>query len=267
MTDVSYDDRTRAPDNGAVRQAAAAVKDGAGTALGEAAGTAKEQAKQVTGEAKAQVRNLARDVRDRAKTEARTQNDRLADSVRHFADELDEMAGQRGDSPASQGVTQLSQGGRRFADYLAENGPEGVLAGVQDFARRRPGTFLAVAAAAGCVAGRLGKGVLQAEDRDDTTGVMPGTSGLPATYPQGAYTEPYTGGGGYGDDLSQAPTQRLAGTTHAGTTGAPVPTPAAPLTPSATVVETVTVVPDPDPAYDPRYGATGTGDDPRNVRP
>lgn len=273
MTDVSYEDRTRAPDNGTVRKATEAVKDSAGTALGDAAGTAKEQAKQVTGEAKTQVRNLAREVRDRAKTGARSQNDRLADSVRTFADELDEMAGQRGDSPASQVVTQLSQGGRRFADYLAENGPEGVLEGVSDFARRRPGTFLAVAAAAGFVAGRLGKGVLKADDHDDdvttsanrlSTGYA--DTGYQQTYSDSAYTEPYATTG-YADDVSQAPTQRLTGTTYAGQTGAAVPTPgvAGTVTPSATVVETVTVVPDPDPAYGT---GTGTADsDLRNVRP
>jgi hypothetical protein len=180
MTEVDYEDRTRAPaatpqpggsttEGGGVRQQAGAALDTAGTAVRDTAGTAKDQAGQVAGEAKQQARNLARDVRDRVGAEARSQNDRLADGVRRFADELDEMAGARGDSPASQVVSQVSQGGRRIADYLAEHGPEGVLAGVQDFARRRPGTFLLAAAAAGFVAGRLGKGILSAGSADDDT--------------------------------------------------------------------------------------------------
>jgi len=86
--------------------------------------------------------------------------------VRRFADELDQMAGERGDSPASKVVSQVSQGGRRVADYLAEHGPEGLLEGVQDFARRRPGTFLLAAATAGFVVGRLGKGVFSADGPD-----------------------------------------------------------------------------------------------------
>jgi hypothetical protein len=50
-----------------------------------------------------------------------------------------------------------------MADYLDRNGPEGVLREVQDFARRRPGAFLATALAAGFVVGRLGKGVAKAD--------------------------------------------------------------------------------------------------------
>src|SRR4051794_38239155 len=169
MTELDFEDRSRAPNNDGVRQKAGAALGTAGSAARDAAGTAKEQAGQVAGEAKAQARNLARDVRDRVGAEARSQNDRLADSVRHFADELEQMAGDRGDSPASKVVTQVSQGGRRVVDYLAEHGPEGVLEGVQDFARRRPGTFLLTAAAAGFVVGRLGKGVFSGGS-DDATG-------------------------------------------------------------------------------------------------
>ncbi len=178
MAEFGYEDRTRTPNgtsgDGSARDQASAALDTAGSAVRDTAGTAKEQAGQVAGEAKAQVRGLARDARDRVGAEARTQNDRLADGVRRFADELDEMVGQRGDSPASKVVTQVSQGGRRVADYLAEHGPEGVLDGVQDFARRRPGTFLLAAVAAGFVAGRLGKGVFSAGSAEhEPTGTQP----------------------------------------------------------------------------------------------
>jgi len=159
MAVSEYDDNG----GGGAKQKAAAALDTAGSAVRDTAGTAKEQAGQVAGEAKAQARNLLSDVRDRVGTEARSQNDRLAEGVRRFADELDEIAGARGDSPASTVVSQVSQGGRRVADYLAEHGPEGVLQGVQDFARRKPGTFLLAAAAAGFVVGRLGKGVWQSQ--------------------------------------------------------------------------------------------------------
>jgi hypothetical protein len=193
MAEHDYEDRTNAP-NGGVRQTAGVAAETAGSAARDAASTVKEQAGQVAGEAKVQARNLARDVKDRVGAEARSQNDRLADGVRRFADELDQMAGERGDSPASKVVTQVSQGGRRVADYLAEHGPEGVLEGVQDFARRRPGTFLLAAAAAGFVVGRLGKGVFSAGSDDD------------AGYNTGTY------GGGTATtrtDLLNADTQRL----------------------------------------------------------
>jgi len=199
VTDIQYNDRTRAPaGNGAVgatvndATADPAVKATAGKAISETAGTAKEQIQQVAGEMKTQAGNLASQVKDRVGTEARGQNDRLAQGLRNFADELDQMVEQRGDSPARSVVTQVSSGGRRVADYLADRGPAGVLHEVQDFARRRPGTFLAIAAAAGFLAGRVGKGVLSSTSQDatasSTTGPVPLTDpfqapvGTPTTY-------------------------------------------------------------------------------------
>jgi len=60
-------------------------------------------------------------------------------------------------------VSRVADGGRQLADYLDRNGPDGVLREVQDFARRRPGAFLATALAAGFVVGRIGKGVAKAD--------------------------------------------------------------------------------------------------------
>jgi ElaB/YqjD/DUF883 family membrane-anchored ribosome-binding protein len=163
VVEIGYDDRTRAPDShGSPQHAAAGAVDAVGSAASDTAGAAKEQTRQVTGEVKQQVRNLAGDAKSRVGAEVQGQNERLADGIRRFASELEEMVRDRDDSPARGVVTQVSQGGHRVADYLSEHGPDGVLQEVQDFARRRPGTFLAVAAAAGLVVGRLGKGVLNA---------------------------------------------------------------------------------------------------------
>jgi len=132
-------------------------------AAGEVRDTAKEQARRVAGEAKTQARNLASDVRYRVGEQARNQNGRLVDTIRQTADQLDDMRGDRDDSPATAVVSRVADSGRQFADYLDRNGPEGVLREVQDFARRRPGAFLAAALAAGFVVGRLGKGVARAD--------------------------------------------------------------------------------------------------------
>jgi hypothetical protein len=196
VTDIQYD-RTRTP---AERSTAAPTTDGVvgavavpaddattdpatretpGSAVRQTAGTAKEQIRQVAGEMKTQARDLASQAKDRVGTQARSQNDRLAQGLRNFADELDQMVDQRGDSPARSVVTKVSSGGRKVADYLTEHGPEGVLHDVQDFARRRPGTFLAIAAAAGFVAGRVGKGVFTSAST---------TSGNAAPVPM---TDPY----------------------------------------------------------------------------
>ncbi|MBO3744397.1 hypothetical protein J5X75_43620 [Actinoplanes sp. NEAU-H7] len=132
-------------------------------AAGEVKDTAREQAQRVGAEARDQARTVASEVRDKLGEQARTQNSRLVGGIRETADHLDEMRGARQDSPAAAVVARVAEGGRQFADYLDRNGPDGVLREVEDFARRRPGAFLATALAAGFVVGRLGKGVLTAD--------------------------------------------------------------------------------------------------------
>jgi hypothetical protein len=168
------------------KQVAEQGAQAAGRAATDVKDTAVEQAQRVGAETKAQARNLAGDVRDRLSEQARTQNDRLAGSIRQTADQLDEMRGDRSDSPAATVVARVADGGRQLADYLDRNGPEGVLREVQDFARRRPGAFLATALAAGFVVGRLGKGVAKA----GSSGSKPSGDSYSSDYRQAAVTEP-----------------------------------------------------------------------------
>ena len=166
---------------------------------GDVKDTAKQQARRVGVEAKAQARTVAADVRDRVTDQARTQNDRLVGNIRQTADHLEEMRGARPDTPAASVVTRVADGGRQLADYLERHGPEGVLRDVQDFARRRPGAFLATALAAGFVVGRLGKGVAKAEP-----------SGKPASdsFVSG---DGYAAGGAPGVSGSDYPTDGVGG--------------------------------------------------------
>lgn len=136
----------------AATQAAVDVKD-----------TATEQVQRVGAEAASQARTVAAEVRDKVTEQARTQSDKLVSTIRETADHLDEMRSDRQDSPAAAVVSRVADGGRQLADYLDRHGPEGVLQEVQDFARRRPGAFLATALAAGFVVGRLGKSVAKAD--------------------------------------------------------------------------------------------------------
>jgi hypothetical protein len=199
----------------AATQAAADVKD-----------TATQQAQRVGAEAKTQARNVAADVRDRVSEQARTQNDKLVSTIRDTAGQLDEMRGDRSDGPAAAVVSRVADGGRQLADYLDRNGPEGVLQEVQDFARRRPGTFLATALVAGFVVGRLGKGVAKADpnagggkpagDSFASTGDVPSTGNgyaptpeytpVPAVYTEPAYTDPALAEPGYSTSTEYAAT-------------------------------------------------------------
>jgi hypothetical protein len=179
----------RAPDGSpSKRDAAGQAAEAAGQAASNVAGTAKDQARRVTDEASTQARNVVSEVRGRVTDQARSQNDRLVGGIRRLADELDDMRAERTDTPASAVVSRVADGGRQVADYLAQHGPDGVLREVQEFARRRPGAFLATALTTGFVVGRLGKGVLNAADASAGT-AKPRTdtfvSGTPHPYPPG----------------------------------------------------------------------------------
>jgi hypothetical protein len=208
----------RAPDDStSKREGAGQAAAAAGQAASNVAGTAKDQARRVTEEASAQARNVASEVKGRVTDQARTQNDKLVDGIRRMADELDQMKSERTEGPAVAVVTRVAHGGRQVADYLADNGPEGVLREVQDFARRRPGAFLATALVSGFVVGRLGKGVLNAADTPALTG-KPRTDSFVSTTPAYADT-PATDP----DYVAYTPNETYPATEYASTgTGTPV---------------------------------------------
>ncbi|MEU6890703.1 hypothetical protein ABZ934_02695 [Streptomyces sp. NPDC046557] len=134
----------------------------------EVAQTAKEQAGQVVGEATGQARDLIGEFKDQLQDQAGSQTRRLAGNVRRLSDELREMSENgRADSTAAGLVGRVADGGRQVADRLEERGPEGLIGDLQDFARRRPGVFLAGAALAGFAAARVVHG-LNAAGSDGT---------------------------------------------------------------------------------------------------
>jgi hypothetical protein len=197
VTESSTGTYSAGTDQGTVKQTAEQGKQAAGQVVSEVRETAADQAQRVGAEARTQARTVAADVRDKLGEQARSQNDRLVSTIRETADHLDEMRGDRAGTPASAVVSRVADGGRQLADYLDQHGPDGVLREVQDFARRRPGAFLATALAAGFVVGRLGKSVAKADPAAGatakpatdtfTSGYSPTTSEYPATTP--AYTE------------------------------------------------------------------------------
>ena len=181
-----------------VKQAAGQSAQAAGQAAGEVKDTAKEQVQRVGAEAKTQARNVASEVRGKVSDQARTQNDKIVGGIRQMADHLDEMRGDRDETPATQVVSRVAESGRQLAGYLETKGPEGVLREVEDFARRRPGAFLASALVAGFVVARLGKGVAKADEPSSTTSAKPGSDSFVSN--PGAYDTGYsTGAPGYVD--------------------------------------------------------------------
>ncbi|MEU2068037.1 hypothetical protein [Streptomyces anulatus] len=131
---------------------------------GDVAGTAREQAAGVTGEAAARAQDVLGELRGQLEEQARSQTQRLADNVRRLADELHDMSrDSNGDSSAAGAVKQIADRGHQAASRLEDRGPDGLLHDLQDFARRRPGVFLAGAALAGFATARLAKGAKSAD--------------------------------------------------------------------------------------------------------
>jgi hypothetical protein len=159
--------RTTGSGTSTATETAKQAADTAKQAAQDVAGAAKEQGHQVAHEMGTQTRSVVSDVRQSVTGQVRTGHSKLADGLRQFSDELGSMSGRDSNSPATRVVQQLGDTGRRAADYLQDRGPDGLLDDVQDFARRKPGTFLLAAAAAGFVIGRLGRSTMKAVRSDD----------------------------------------------------------------------------------------------------
>ena len=110
------------------------------------------------------------------------------------------MAGDRaGSAIAEEEVREVSDRARSFGSHLQDREPGQLVEEARDFARRRPGTFLVGALAAGVVAGRLFRatadGAAAASLADTTDAPTPGTTsltgttGTPSAAPTG-YTAP-----------------------------------------------------------------------------
>jgi len=165
-----------------VRAEAGATAQQAGAGAAQVAETAQQQAKQVAQQAGTEVRRVADRTRGRLNDEAEAQTRRAADGLRQWSDELASMAeSAKPDSPVRDAVHQMADGGRRAADYLDRRGLQGAVGELQEFARRRPGTFLLAAVAGGFLMGRMAKAAATSDQ--DTSSNMP---------PMGAGQEPET---------------------------------------------------------------------------
>jgi hypothetical protein len=144
----------------AAKDEAARTAQTAASAAGDVAETAREEVGKVAGEAVDQVRQLADQARSQAAEQADQATQALSHRVRALAGETRDLSrGQTDGSGAVAGLAaQLADAGEQLADYLAQQGPGGVVQEVRGFAARRPGAFLLGALAAGVVTGRLVKG-------------------------------------------------------------------------------------------------------------
>ena len=153
------------------------VADDAAEGGKRVARVAADEAATVADEAKNQARSLWEQASSQLSNQAADQKSTLASWLRGLAEELRSMAdaSQRdlvaygSPSAGTPGfATGLADRGadyaRSAASWLDDREPSAVLDEVGSFARRRPGTFLVIAATAGVVAGRLTRGLTAGED-------------------------------------------------------------------------------------------------------
>jgi Rod binding domain-containing protein len=190
----------------------------------QVAGTAKQEAQNVAAEAKTQVSSLMDNAAREVSDQSRTQRDRLVGTLHSVSNDLEQMASQSGGSGlAADLVRQVSQRTRTLGDHVDGREPTELLDDVRAFARRRPGTFLIGALAAGVVAGRLTRGAKAARDGSSSSTSLPATG---TTMPSAAYV----GDTGVSPVPTPAPTYSAPGVTTPGETVTGIPATGDPLT-------------------------------------
>jgi hypothetical protein len=195
---------------------AAQVGQGATEAGKRVAAVAGDQAGRVADQAKRQARDVMGQAGTQVREQAGAQQRRIAENLRTMSDELSAMAeGSQQQGTASDLARQASIRAGEVASWLEQRDPRALVEEVRSFARRRPGTFLAIAAAAGVVAGRMTRG-LTASGSDDAPGasaaVRPSPpratapeSGSPAGFEEIQPGVGEVGGAGYASGLPHTP--------------------------------------------------------------
>lgn len=142
---------TRAPESEQSSMQEAAARASA------VAGSARDEARAVAETAGSETRRLlseaGRELRDQSETQAR----RVADGLRDLGHQAQRLLDGEGgaDGPGADVVREVAQRADALAARLDDGGVDRVRTDLKQFARRRPGLFLAGAFTVGIVAGRV----------------------------------------------------------------------------------------------------------------
>lgn len=191
----------------AAKEEASNVAGHAASAAQGVAQTAKEEVANVASEAKSSAKDLLSQARLGLSNQAGTQQQKAAEGIRTISSQLQTMA----DAPEKQGVAsdlirQAADRTSSMASWVEGKDPAALLGEVQSFARRKPGTFLLLAAGAGILVGRLGRGLQAGAPQSQGSAASPAPQrvvGAPvrqetvfaAGSPADFYDEPVIGGG------------------------------------------------------------------------
>jgi ElaB/YqjD/DUF883 family membrane-anchored ribosome-binding protein len=143
---------------------AADVKDSAKEAGQHVTDVAKDQAGNVAAEAKSQAKELLGQGREELRQQAADQQARVASGLHSLSAELHTMAsGSTEQGVAADLAREAADRARAIAGWLESREPGQLVDEVKSFARQRPGAFLGIAATAGVLVGRLGRGLKEGE--------------------------------------------------------------------------------------------------------
>lgn len=189
------------------------------------ASVAADQAKEVVSQAGSQAQALLAEAKAELMEQAASQKDRVADQLHTLAKEFGSMASSSDqDGLASDLAEQASRQVGTVAHWVSEREPGSLVGELKDFARAKPGMFLAVAAGIGLAAGRMTRGVKAGVPEGDSSSAPPAQQSIPAagspvgltpagSMPSatGGFAEPLPAGppvgvrGSYTDEVSEEP--------------------------------------------------------------
>ncbi|MFI6025975.1 hypothetical protein [Amycolatopsis magusensis] len=216
---------------------------------GEVAHTAAEEAKHVAAHAQREGQDLLRESREHLVAQAREGQQKAARGLHELADQLGRMSEKAEVSGTASDVTrQVAERAHSVAGWLEAREPGDLLGEVRDFARRKPGVFLAGAVVAGALVGRLTRGVVAGkQEKTADSGGTPAPSAPPQpSAPPVAATPPPV-----------AATPPPVAPTTTGTVPPPAAPPPAPASPVAPTGPGGFTTPQPAEPADPRFPAPG----------
>ena len=144
---------------------AGVVKDTVLADAAEVAGVAKDELAKLASDARTQVQGLWSQASGQLREQAGNGKQQLGDLLHSLAAELGQMASKSDDGgPLTALAKQAAARGGELSHWLQESEPADVLVEIKRFARRRPFVFLAGAAVAGMVVGRLSRGLMAADE-------------------------------------------------------------------------------------------------------
>lgn len=155
-------------------QEASAVAETAGGAARSVVETGAHEAAAVAGETKARIGDLVSQSGRELSDQAAGQQQRLAAGLGTIGDDLSRMAdADENGGMAGDLVRRVAGHASTVGTWLGDRDPQQLMRDVTTFARRRPGTFIAVAALAGIVVGRLSRSIAAGAASGDSTSSGP----------------------------------------------------------------------------------------------